>query len=78
MPAAAAERMVADTHGDHKREEPFFGDTCIQLVGACRNLAASIEYRSERLNSRLDDASQRIQMLHLDVGILGESVSRPF
>lgn len=59
------------------RPVTFFGDTSIQLVGACREVAACMEARAMRLNTRLDDASQRIQMLHLDASALGESVGRP-
>ena len=59
------------------RPVTFFGDTSVQLAGACRKLAVGIEARAKRLNSRLNGASQQIQTLELDVRALGQSVGRP-
>lgn len=59
------------------RPVTFFGDTSVQLAGACRKLAVGMEARADRLNTKLDVASQQVQALHLDVAALEEGVGRP-
>lgn len=73
--SALASGEFVSTPGN--RPVTFFGDTSVQLAGACRKLAVGMEARAERLNTKLDAASQQVQALHLDVAALEDGVGRP-